>query len=164
MTPAIPKALVELIKVSEGCKLAAYQDGADIWTIGWGHTGPEVVAGLVWSQTQADNQLLLDIKVRSLRPLLEDMPDIANMPEECLTALADMYYNCRRTSLRESTLRKRFLAKDYAAIAGEIKRWVRDAKGNIEPGLATRRAKDAELWKAGLAKYEQQRSAGQKSL
>jgi lysozyme len=156
----IPAALVQLIRESEGCKLTAYQDDGGVWTIGWGHTGLEVVAGLEWSQTQADNQLLPDIKTRAIRPLLEDMPGVADMPEECLTALADMYYNCRRTSLRDSTLRKRFLAKDYTAISGEITRWVRDAKGNIEPGLVARRKKDAALWKAGLATYAKQGPAG----
>ena len=36
----------------ESCRLTAYQDLKGIWTIGWGHTGPEVVEGLVWTQNQ----------------------------------------------------------------------------------------------------------------
>ena len=41
----------------ESCKLKAYPDpatGGLPWTIGWGHTGPEVKPGLVWTQEQAD--------------------------------------------------------------------------------------------------------------
>lgn len=48
----------------EGCELNAYPDplsGGDPWTIGYGHTGPEVHQGLVWTQDQADNQLATDI-------------------------------------------------------------------------------------------------------
>jgi lysozyme len=48
---------LNLLKQLEGRRLNAYQDQAGIWTIGYGHTGPEVNAGLVWSQAQADATL-----------------------------------------------------------------------------------------------------------
>ena len=47
-----PKGLV-LTKSFEQCRLTAYQDPLGIWTIGWGHTGPEVVSGLTWTQALA---------------------------------------------------------------------------------------------------------------
>ena len=56
--------LVSDIKREESCRLLAYPDpksGGDPWTIGWGHTGPEVHAGLVWGQAMADETLDLDI-------------------------------------------------------------------------------------------------------
>ncbi len=34
----------------EGLRLHAYADAGGVWTIGVGHTGPEVKAGLVWSR------------------------------------------------------------------------------------------------------------------
>lgn len=43
-------------KLNEGCRLEAYQDTLGVWTIGYGCTGPEIVAGLVWNQEQADSQ------------------------------------------------------------------------------------------------------------
>ena len=43
---------------NEGCRLTAYQDTLGIWTIGYGHTGPEVCEGLVWTQDQADAAFL----------------------------------------------------------------------------------------------------------
>ncbi len=46
----------------ESCRLTAYPDVKSVWTIGWGHTGPEVVPGLVWTQERADAQLLKDIQ------------------------------------------------------------------------------------------------------
>ena len=47
----------------EGLSLIAYPDpvsGGDPWTIGYGHTGPEVVKGLVITQAQADAWLQED--------------------------------------------------------------------------------------------------------
>jgi lysozyme len=43
--------------------LTAYPDPitrADPWTIGWGHTGPEVKPGLVWDADQCDFAFQLD--------------------------------------------------------------------------------------------------------
>lgn len=45
----------------EGLRLAAYLDTVGVWTIGYGHTGPEVKEGLVWTAEQAEQQLDEDI-------------------------------------------------------------------------------------------------------
>jgi lysozyme len=50
----------KLIQSFEQCRLTAYQDQRGIWTVGWGHTGHEVVPGLVWTQEQADSTFKLD--------------------------------------------------------------------------------------------------------
>lgn len=47
----------DMIALEENCALKAYPDPlthSDPWTIGWGHTGPEVKEGLIWTQEQAD--------------------------------------------------------------------------------------------------------------
>ena len=52
----------------EGCELSAYPDpltGAGPWTIGYGHTGPEVHPGLTWTQDQASLQLAKDIAAKA---------------------------------------------------------------------------------------------------
>jgi lysozyme len=41
-------------KANEGCKLVAYQDTLGVWTIGYGCTGPDIVAGLAWTIDQAE--------------------------------------------------------------------------------------------------------------
>jgi lysozyme len=51
------------LRADEGCRLAAYPDplsGGAPWTIGCGHTGPEVHPGLVWTQAEADAALAKD--------------------------------------------------------------------------------------------------------
>lgn len=53
--------LVEALKIDEGLRLTAYQDTVGVWTIGYGHTGPEVKRGLVWTKEQAEAALIADI-------------------------------------------------------------------------------------------------------
>ncbi|MGL5786107.1 MAG: lysozyme, partial [Bacteroidales bacterium] len=52
---------LELIRSFEGCRLTAYKCQAGRWTIGYGHTGKEVVEGLQITQTRATDFLLLDV-------------------------------------------------------------------------------------------------------
>lgn len=45
----------------ESLRLVAYLDSGGVWTIGWGHTGPEVHRGLVWTREQAAEALKKDM-------------------------------------------------------------------------------------------------------
>ena len=50
------------LKRHEGCSLKAYWDDIGrVWTIGYGHTGPDVYRGLIISQEKADEWLREDI-------------------------------------------------------------------------------------------------------
>ena len=44
---------LELIRSFEGCRLIAYQCSAGRWTIGYGHTGKDVVASLHFALVQS---------------------------------------------------------------------------------------------------------------
>lgn len=55
--------LIADLKRDEGLRLEAYPDpisGHEPWTIGYGHTGPEVHQGLVWTLEQAEVALQND--------------------------------------------------------------------------------------------------------
>jgi lysozyme len=54
--------LIAEVQSEEGLRLTAYQDQFGVWTVGYGHTGPEVQQGLVWTQDQAKAALLGDIR------------------------------------------------------------------------------------------------------
>ena len=45
----------------EGCRLTAYQDQVGVWTIGYGHTGPDVTPELTINQDQAQALLAHDV-------------------------------------------------------------------------------------------------------
>src|SRR5258708_32540921 len=50
-----------LTKNFESCVLTAYADQGGVWTIGYGHTGPGVHAGMTITQAQADIFLESDV-------------------------------------------------------------------------------------------------------
>lgn len=56
---------IDLIKSFEGCRLEAYKalSTEQYYTIGWGHYGPDVTAGMKITQEQADAILEEDLKV-----------------------------------------------------------------------------------------------------
>jgi len=56
--------LAQDLRRDEGLRLQAYPDplsGGDPWTIGYGHTGPEVRHGLSWTPAQAETALIADL-------------------------------------------------------------------------------------------------------
>jgi lysozyme len=54
-------ALLADLRRDEGLRLAAYRDGGGVWTIGYGHTGAEVVEGLEWTPQAAEQALAADV-------------------------------------------------------------------------------------------------------
>ena len=52
---------VNLIHEFESLKLEAYLDGGGVWTIGWGHTGPDVYEGLTCTKEIADAWFIEDV-------------------------------------------------------------------------------------------------------
>jgi lysozyme len=51
--------LIEDLKKDEGLRLRAYRDTVGIWTVGYGHA--HVAPGTVWTEAEAEAQLLADI-------------------------------------------------------------------------------------------------------
>jgi lysozyme len=143
----IPKEAVELIARAEGCHLRAYLCPAGIWTIGFGTTGRDVVAGLTWTQDQADRAFAADIRGFAER--------VAALCDRQLTAnqhgaLTSFAYNLGTTALANSTLLKRHKAKRYKEAAAEFLRWnkAKDASGKLVElaGLTKRRAAESALY------------------
>jgi lysozyme len=140
-----------IVKASEGLSLHAYLDAAGVWTIGWGHTGPEVVEGLQWTQEQADMQLAADLAIA-----FEQMAALVNvsLTQGQLDALTDFTFNMGAGSLRGSTLLKVLNMKLYAQVPPELYRVEPDGTqhgwifggGKVLPGLVARRKAEIELW------------------
>lgn len=55
----VDPALIEQLKIDEGCRLTAYKDTVGVWTVGYGHA--HVQPGTVWTQAQAEAQLKQDV-------------------------------------------------------------------------------------------------------
>jgi lysozyme len=130
----------DLAKRFEGCRLDAYQDIAGVWTIGWGHVGKDVYAGMRWTQAQADDALLHDINVA--RALLEMYsPNLAN---GTLDALTDFVFNLGIGNYRTSTLCKDVNAQNWPSVKAELLRWDH-SNGVVIPGLLARREAESAL-------------------
>jgi lysozyme len=129
----------------EGCELTAYQDQVGVWTIGYGHTGPDVVAGLVITQDQA--QALLAKDVGSAAACVNDVVTVQLSQEE-FDALADFVFNLGAGAFRGSTLLRVLNTGDFASAAAQFDAWDR-AGGAVVAGLLRRRQAETALFQTG---------------
>ena len=125
---------LDLIREYEGLRLEAYPDpgtGGEPWTIGYGHTGPEVKEGLEISQEQADDWLAEDVEeaIRDAKAVVAsfDALDFARK-----TVMVNMAFNLGRKKL--STFHATLAAVnagDYqsAALHMLASRWATQVKG-----------------------------------
>jgi lysozyme len=133
---------IALVKDSELCRLDSYQDPVGVWTVGYGHTGPEVKEGLHITQDAAEALLLSDLET------VEKC--IANSVSVGLTqgqydALCSFVFNLGCSALRNSTLLRLLNAGDDIGAAEQFKRWDH-AGGKVLAGLTKRREAEAEMF------------------
>ena len=118
-----------LIRDFEGERLTAYPDpgtGGDPWTIGVGHTGPDVHKGLTITKEQSDKLLSEDLArfeagVNKLAP---------KTTQAQFDALVSFSYNLGTEALRQSTLLKKVNAWKMWVLCDRppIKNW---SKGKV---------------------------------
>jgi len=94
-SPSIDPQLIADLKRDEGLRLNAYPDplsGGAPWTIGYGHTGPEVRKGLTWTQAEAEAALLADIEAHNAQ-LAAALPWVARLDPARRRVLQNMAFN-----------------------------------------------------------------------
>lgn len=128
-----------ILRHFEGLRLKAYKDPVGIWTIGYGHTGPEVREGLVWSMSQADKALRDRLRDEFVPGVLSAIK--RSMTQAQLDAMIDLAYNVGVGAFQKSTLVRKFNAGDIHGAADEFLRWDK-AGGKSMLGLRRRRAAD----------------------
>jgi lysozyme len=132
---------LRLIRESEGCKLASYQDPVGIWTIGVGHTRG-VAMGLTCLPEQAEAWLQEDVRPAELAVmrLVE-----VSMTQGQFDALVSFVFNLGAEAFADSALLRKLNHGDYAGAAEEFDRWVH-AGNAVLPGLVTRRARERAMF------------------
>ena len=135
------------VKDQEGCVLIASPDpvsGGEPWTIGYGATGPNISAGLVWTQEQADSDLSARLTVIG-NTILGHSKCALN--DNQLAALCDFAYNeGLHALLVESTLWILLQAgRSFAIVAQHFLEWD-IACGRVIQGLENRRVKEQYLF------------------
>ncbi len=126
---------LKLTESFEGLRLAAYKDVHGIWTIGYGHTGPAVYAGLVVDAAMAEILLKGDILHAALcvnrfvtHPIDQSQFD----------ALVDFTFNVGVGSFQSSEVLRAVNAGNIAAAAVAIMAWDKSG-GRVFDGLVRRR-------------------------
>jgi lysozyme len=132
-----------LIKKRELLRLRAYKPTpTDRWTIGWGHTGPEVVEGLTWVLSQAEAAFAKDTAWAATAVMKHvDVPLTQNQ----FDALVAFVFNVGEPGFAGSTMLKLLNRQDFAGAAGEFSKWDHQ-DGKVLPGLDARRADEKKLF------------------
>lgn len=144
MIYATSQPAIKLIKQFEGLRLKAYCCPAGKWTIGYGHTGPDVAPGLEISTERAEEILRDDL--RHVEKRVQQLVTVP-MTQGQFDALVSFAYNVGLGALERSTLLKKLNAEDYVGASAEFARWTK--AGVVElPGLVRRRKEEREMFDA----------------
>ena len=88
--PSVDPELISQLKIDEGCRLTAYKDTVGVWTVGYGHA--HVQPDTVWTQEQAEKQLIEDVARHNLE-LLRRLPWVAGLDIVRQRVLFNMGFN-----------------------------------------------------------------------
>ena len=131
-----------LTRSFEGLRLTAYQDSAGVWTIGYGHTGPEVHRGQCIREPEAEALLRSDLAaaVQCVRRAVQ-----VELAQHQFDALVDFCYNAGRGGFQGSSLLRYVNQGEFDNAAAQFGLWVH-AGGRVLAGLVRRRAAEAALF------------------
>lgn len=154
MSRQISERAIALIRKQEGCKLKAYEcerskrlpPEKKFWTIGWGHTGPDVKEGMVITQERAEELFA------------QDLAKMCKAVELCLrvgvsdnqfSALVSLTYNIGPGAFHGSTLLKKLNAGNFIGAANEFLDWKYIEK-HVSEDLVQRRRLERDLFLDGF--------------
>lgn len=135
---------LELIKKFEGLRLTSYLCSANVPTVGYGHTGPDVKLNMKITEKEAEEYLLQD--VQSSEQCVSSFVK-AKINQNEYDALVSFTFNVGPTAFVNSTLLKLLNAgSDKKVIASEFSRWVKGEANKEIPGLVRRREQERKLF------------------
>jgi lysozyme len=141
---------LRLTKRFEGLELSAYQDQGGVWTVGYGHTGPNVHGGLTITEEQAEQLLESDV---AASVTCVNRAVTAAVEQHHFDALVDFAFNLGAASLLTSTLLRHVNAGQFAEAAQQFLMWDH-CKGVVVPGLLRRRQAEMEMFLQSVVELE----------
>ena len=134
-----------LVEKSEGNVLKAYPDpatGGAPWTIGHGHTGPEVHPGMRITQQEADAYLEQD-----LCRVGQQISKVVHveLSQDEFDALVCFVYNIGIGNFMNSTMLRLLNMGKFDEASNEFEKWTKGA-GKVMPGLVARRHNEKDLF------------------
>ncbi len=133
---------LSLTEQFEGVRLTAYQDQVGVWTIGYGHTGPDVHPGLVITQDQATALLAADVADAAA---CVNQNVTFQLTQNEFDGLVDFVFNLGKGAFEQSTLLRDLNAGDCTAAAAQFDAWDH-AGGMVVAGLLRRRQAECTMF------------------
>lgn len=144
----IPARALAFVSEHEGVRLRAYRDSVGVWTIGVGHTGPEVYPGFPITLDQAMEMLETDLKTAAARLQSVVKREVINdLTDNQYAALLSFVFNLGANPAW--TIWKRLNARAFDQVPLEMMKFVNGrVKGQLVKirGLVNRRAAEVALW------------------
>lgn len=128
-------------------KVRAGQKIRGTLTAGYGHTGPDVIAGVAVTPQQAEKWLRADIA--RFEANVEQLVKVP-LTDNQFGALVSFDYNTG--ALAQSSLLKELNAGNYTCVPLELAKWIKttvNGKKVKSEGLVNRRASEIGLWASG---------------
>jgi len=140
----LPAVAADFVARHEGVRYRAYQDAGGVWTVGYGHTGPEVHAGTVITDKQALKFLEADLIVAASRLAAVVKREVIDaLTENQYAALLSFVFNLGADPTW--TIWKRLNARAFDEVPVQMSRFVYVGKVKVK-GLVNRRAAEVALW------------------
>ena len=134
-------AAILLIANYEGLALKPYKDVGGVWTVCYGHTGPDVIPTKEYTEDECNNLLIKDTNDRwKIVDKLVTVP----LTESEHAAYTVFIYNVGEGAFKSSTLLKKLNAGDRKGACQELLRW-KYAAGKVWQGLLTRREMERKV-------------------
>lgn len=129
---------LQLLIEREGKRNKAYKDSVGVWTIGVGHTGPEVQPGLVWTDEQVMDALRKDVE--RFEKAVNDGVEVP-LEQHQFDALVSFAFNVGDSAFLKSTMLKKINAGLFDEVPAQFDRW------HIPPEITSRRNGEREQFK-----------------
>lgn len=140
----INQAGLDLIKHFEGLYLKAYLCPAKVWTIGYGHTGPEVNKDSRCTNDEAEVILFKDL-AKFCRIVADNVK--VSLTDNQFSALVSFCFNIGENAFKTSTLLRRLNEGKVDLASEQFVRWDK-VNGKPIKGLTFRRSAEQAFFNA----------------
>jgi lysozyme len=150
----ISKLGLNLVRHFEGMYLRGYKCPANVWTIGFGHTGlvdgKPIHGNMVISEEKAIELLQQDMAV--FENAVKDSVKVP-LTQNQFDALVSFAFNVGAGALRKSTLLRLLNQGKYEEVPAQFLRWNKGG-GKVLAGLTRRRKAEGHLFVTGELKTQ----------
>ena len=151
----VSQKCIDLVKRFEGLVTRAYKCPAGVLSVGYGHTGKDVVPFMIITEEEAEKLLHRDLAKFASNITYSLEQDHITVNQNQFDALCSFAFNLGYSALVFSTLWKKLKQGDYEGASNEFPKWVYITKIDKLTGervklklkgLETRRKAEQELF------------------